>query len=280
MACGRLGTGEDKVAVEKAVEAAVTVARFAAPDLSGAEVRAAFERGGMSAVLALQAERAAARAARQAAELQERADRAAAQLSSMTSPWGASAAGGSQSIPVSLGTPANNDFPVGYIVRESTYQSPKNGTVEVTTASGTYLGVTPNPRKTEPGIERGMRTDYRKDNDLARGDDVGHLLGLLFGVPVGSTAADIAGDARNASAQNWRMNQGQTYRGMEDAVAAWLKANPHTPLRVSVEVVKFLDRDDREVYRQARFETPDGSCPPELDFSRVHYLNPKPGSRS
>ena len=53
MGCNRLGTAEDKEVVQK--ELAVAEAKCHAPDCSGAEVQAAFELGGMPAVLALQA---------------------------------------------------------------------------------------------------------------------------------------------------------------------------------------------------------------------------------
>ena len=57
MGCSRLGTGEDKAAVQK--EIAVSEARCVAPDCTGSEVRAAYDRGGMPAVRALQAEKEA-----------------------------------------------------------------------------------------------------------------------------------------------------------------------------------------------------------------------------
>lgn len=57
MGCSRLGTGEDKAAVQK--EIAVSEARCVAPDCTGSEVRAAYERGGMPAVRMLQAEKEA-----------------------------------------------------------------------------------------------------------------------------------------------------------------------------------------------------------------------------
>lgn len=59
MGCNRLGTAEDKEVVQK--ELAVAEAKCHAPDCSGAEVQAAFERGGMPAVLALQASKEANR---------------------------------------------------------------------------------------------------------------------------------------------------------------------------------------------------------------------------
>ena len=57
MGCSRLGTSEDKAAVQK--EVAVAEARCVAPDCSGSEVRAAYDRGGMAAVRALQADKEA-----------------------------------------------------------------------------------------------------------------------------------------------------------------------------------------------------------------------------
>lgn len=68
MGCNRLGTEEDKAAVQK--EVAIAEARCHAPDLSGNEVQLAFERGGMPAVLALQAAR---EAERRSAEMQQTA---------------------------------------------------------------------------------------------------------------------------------------------------------------------------------------------------------------
>ncbi len=64
MGCTRLGTAEDKAAVEKQVQ--VAEAKCVAPDCTGAEVERAFELGGMPAVRALQAEKEAEARARNA----------------------------------------------------------------------------------------------------------------------------------------------------------------------------------------------------------------------
>ena len=293
--CSRLGTSEDKVAVQK--EVAVAEARCVAPDCTGSEVRAAYDRGGMAAVRALQAEKEAQlrAASNHFQEAYRQRDEAMVSLRLTTPPWNpftpanndfpstptsSLSSGGGPGGGGSLGTfgvPANNDVVIGYSVQRSTYESSRHGTVEVKTASGTYQGATANTRETAAAEDRRMRSEVRREHHLTPGEDVGHLLASLWGVPIGSSAADIAADSQNASGQTSTMNQGRTYRLMEDTVKDWLAANPDTPLRVAVEVIRWPGREDKDAYRRVRFALYDGTCPEELEqFTHVRYMNPRP----